>query len=345
MKNILVLGYFGYINNQIDGQTIKTRSIYKLLKSKEAETGTVKYFDTQELKRSKFRAVRMIGEIIRSNKIIYLPAYGNLKYLFPVIYSICAIKGTGIYYMVVGGWLSDYLKSKRLHVSLLKRIKGIYTETELLKKSLEKQYGFRNVVKFPNFRIHNFRPQFRENNNGFRLVFMARITRLKGLDTLFRFAEYAEKNLQGSRPVSIDFYGPVAEDEKEYFEEKLKEHPVTSYKGTIEPDEIYQTLQHYDVMALPTQYYTEGFPGSVLDAYISGIPVIVTNWKHASEFVVNNVTGFIVPFENGENEFIEAVLKLYSEKGLLDWMKHQAYEKSEEYSSEHAWNLIKGSLI
>jgi glycosyltransferase involved in cell wall biosynthesis len=345
MKNILVLGYFGYINNQIDGQTIKTRNIYKLLKSKEPGTGAVSYFDTQQLKRSKFNAVRMFREIIRSNKIIYLPAYGNLKYLFPVIYFICAVKRIEIDYMVVGGWLSDYLKSKKLHVSLLKRIKGIYTETELLKKSLEEQYGFRNIVKFPNFRIHNFTPQFRKNNNVFRVVFMARITRLKGLDTLFRFAEYAEKDLRGNRQISIDFYGPVAENDEEYFREKLKEHPVTGYKGTIEPDEVYHTLQQYDVMALPTQYYTEGFPGSVLDAYISGIPVIVTNWKHASEFVVNNVTGFIVPFENGESEFIEAVLKLYSEKRLLDWMKHQAYEKSKEYSSERAWDLLKGSWI
>lgn len=38
-------------------------------------------------------------------------------------------------------------------------------------------------------------------------------------------------------------------------------------------------------MLLPTHYYTEGLPGSVLDAYMSGIPIIVSRWKHASEFV------------------------------------------------------------
>ena len=31
MKKVLVLGYFGYRSNQLDGQTIKTRNIMRLL--------------------------------------------------------------------------------------------------------------------------------------------------------------------------------------------------------------------------------------------------------------------------------------------------------------------------
>ena len=33
-KKILVIGYFGYKSNQLDGQTIKTRNVYKLIKLK-----------------------------------------------------------------------------------------------------------------------------------------------------------------------------------------------------------------------------------------------------------------------------------------------------------------------
>lgn len=50
-KRILVLGYFGYKNHQIDGQTIKTRQIYDLLRERlpEYKHG---YVDTQELQTS-----------------------------------------------------------------------------------------------------------------------------------------------------------------------------------------------------------------------------------------------------------------------------------------------------
>lgn len=31
-KNILIIGYFGYVTNQLDGQTIKTRNVFDLIK-------------------------------------------------------------------------------------------------------------------------------------------------------------------------------------------------------------------------------------------------------------------------------------------------------------------------
>lgn len=336
----LVLGYFGYLDNQLDGQTIKTRNVYELLKSKESEIGIVRYFDTQQFQKSKFSIFKLINEIFLCKKLIYLPAHNNLQYLFPVIYFICKFKKIDIYYIVVGGWLADFLKYKKLHVSLLKKIKVVFPETELLKNNLVSQYEFKNVLKFPNFRIHSFVPAFNDNLKIFKIVFMARINRMKGLDTIFNLAEYLEKHHFEDRHIEIDFYGPIDKDDEEYFSSKLKTYSNANYKGILEPNNIYNTLEQYDVLVLPTKYYTEGFPGSILDAFTSGIPVVVTNWKHASEFVSHNSTGFIIPFENGEKDFIEAILKLYTDKELLKSMKYQAYEKSKEYSFTGAWEKI-----
>ena len=46
MKRILVLGYFGYNTNQLDGQTVKTRDIYRLVE--EQAGGKVDYYDTED---------------------------------------------------------------------------------------------------------------------------------------------------------------------------------------------------------------------------------------------------------------------------------------------------------
>jgi glycosyltransferase involved in cell wall biosynthesis len=147
-----------------------------------------------------------------------------------------------------------------------------------------------------------------------------------------------------NKQIIIDFYGPIDHNDKEYFLENVKIYPNTRYMGVVEQQEVHHVLAEYDIMVLPTKYYTEGFPGSILDAYISGIPVIVTKWKHADEFVDDGKTGFIVPFQYGDVEFIESVLKLYNNYSLLSEMKKLAYEKSKEYGYESAWKKIEPYL-
>lgn len=98
------------------------------------------------------------------------------------------------------------------------------------------------------------------------------------------------------------------------------------------------------MLILPTQYYTEGFPGSILDAYIAGIPVIVTDWKHSHEFVIENKTGFIVPFGESVDEIVEKIKLLYFNRDLLHNMKINAREESKKYSEDAAWNVLKKYL-
>ncbi len=337
---ILVLGYFSYLNNEPCGQSIKTRNIYNLLRDKSEYFRDVRSFDTEQFQQSKFLIFKMIREIWNCDKLIYVPAQNNLYYLFPLIYLIAKIRHIDIFYFVVGGWLADFLQHKKLHIYLLSHIRMIMPETNELSIKLKAGFNFDNVSIFPNFRIHNFTPSFSSDQKQFRIVFMARITRMKGLDTIFMLADQLESFKLKKRPVHIDFYGLINGDE-EYFRNNIAKYNFVSYKGILEPDKIYPVLSNYDLMVLPTRYYTEGFPGSVLDAYISGIPVIVTNWNYATEFVKDGETGYIVPFENGEKDFIDDVIKIYNDNELLTKMKQKAYEHSKYYSSSSAWEILK----
>jgi glycosyltransferase involved in cell wall biosynthesis len=343
-QRILVLGYFGYLNSQIDGQTIKTRNLYELLKSKSEEIGPINFFDTQSLQVGKLFIFKMFWMILLSNKLVYLPAHKNLKYIFPLVAVICMLKRIDIFYFVVGGWLAEYLKNKKLHVFLLGNIKGIFTESEQLFSSLSRDYKFSNITVFPNFRTHSFTPPLQQTQTSFKIVFMARINRMKGIEAVFNLAEHIEDNFDNNRPISIDFYGPIEPKEEVYFRDQVDKFTFVSYQCILEPDEIYNTLSRYDLMVLPTKYMTEGFPGSVLDAYISGLPVIVSNWKYAHEFVDEGETGFVYDLDN-EEEFFSFVHKLFMDRKLLKDMKHNAFEKSKLYSSESAWNIIKNHFI
>lgn len=327
MSKYLVLGYFGYRTNQLDGQTVKTRDLYRLVQQQKRH---ISYYDTQEFKYNKQSVLKMFWQVIRCDKLIYLPAHNNLKYIFPLIFILSKLFRFEIHYYVVGGWLREFIGNLPLHKKMLGKIAGIHVETLTLKNELIEYYNFSNVDLFPNFRFFEFTPN-RITDNKLRLVFVARINKMKGLDWIFEFSDYVVEH-ELEHKFSITFYGPVNEDDRQYFDDMLQRFSFVDYRGILQPDEIYETLNNYDALLLPTHYYTEGLPGSVVDAYISGIPVIVTKWKHAHEFVEDGKTGFVIPFENGIQQLIDCLLSLESDRGKLKQLQQNALEKRAEFA-------------
>ena len=88
MSKVLVLGYFGYLTDQLDGQTVKTRDVYRLVEEQLGEC-KVDYFDTQEFQNNKMKIFTMFWKIMRCKTLFYLPAHNNLKVLFLCAYIHC----------------------------------------------------------------------------------------------------------------------------------------------------------------------------------------------------------------------------------------------------------------
>lgn len=337
---VLVLGYFGYQSDQLDGQTIKTRNVFEMLKlAPYCDDPT--FFDTESFKQSKLNLFKMFLAVWKTDKLVYVPAHNNLKYFFPFIYLISVLRGISINYVVVGGWLADFIKNKPLHKFLLPRIDLILPQTADLTKRLQEEYGFNNVMTFPNFRIHNFEPLEGKLNHGhLKLVFMARVRKMKGIDVIFEAIDHLRLVHGEQLQLSVDFYGPIFKDDQEYFEQMVNKYHEVSYKGKLDPSEIYGVLSKYDALLLPTKYYTEGFPGSVLDAYISGIPVVVTDWQYSREFVGNEVSGLISKWDSKE-DFIKKVGTIYNDRELLYSMKNGAIEYGRKFSMESAMTMLE----
>jgi glycosyltransferase involved in cell wall biosynthesis len=336
-KKILVLGYFGYDNNQLCGQTVKTRNIFNLIKRHETEVGEVIYFDTQIFQKNWLQGFNMFWKIILSKKLIYLPAQNNFNYLFPFIYLLTKLVRINIVHVVVGSWLDYFLSNKPFHRYMLKNILISLPQTSQTCEILKYKFGISNVRQMNNFRLNSCIFQIKKNEDKFKVVFMARINKQKGISHVF---DLAEKFILNKVDISIDFFGQINNDDKDYFFHKVSLLSNVCYKGSLEPSEIYDTLQEYDVLVLPTSFPDEGFPGSILDAYIAGIPVIVTNWKNLPEFVEEGRTGFLVDLNN-ISEMFNYCVKLYENPRLLSQMKGNAHLKSHEYSSELAWEIIK----
>lgn len=332
---ILVLGYFGFSNNQIDGQTIKTRNIYELLKAKNLE---VDYFDTQIFKENKLAIFSLLNKIFSSNAVFYLPAHNNLKYIFPFLFGLTFVLRKDIYYFVIGGWLREFLKKKPLHRFLLKSINKIFVETNLLKTELC-DAGFQNVVVMPNFKIKKLKEhsvEIKKHN----LVFISRINKKKGLNVIFKLLD----ELRSYKDLKVDFYGPVFKEDEDYFLNEIKKFENARYMGCLEPDEVVNTISYYDFMLFPTQYYTEGMPGIIIDASFANLPIVATNWLYASEFIEDEKTGLIAEWNNYD-EYVKKVKYLLDTPSRLQYYRKNIRIHSSKYSDVGAWEIINENIF
>lgn len=341
-KKVFLIGYFGYISNQLDGQTVKTRNVEEVLKTKYI----VDFYDTENLKYNKFSILKLIVSLFKYDKFFFIGGENNLKYFFPILFFISLLRKSEIVYIVVGGWLYDFLKTNVcFYTYMLKRVNAVLVETDYLRENLKK-IGIYNVAWIPNFRILPRRKNIYhlKNNNEFKIVFMARIMEEKGIYLLFSLIEhYLKDSSNYSKKLSVSFYGPINPKDNVKFKDLIKKYEAyVSYNGILDPVEIYNVIPRYDVLILPTYYAGEGFPGTILDSYLCGIPVIATKWKQIPEFVVDGKTGFLIDYDI--NHLAERVQQLVNDSVLLDNMSHNAYEKSKEYSAEIGLDILERSM-
>ena len=173
---------------------------------------------------------------------------------------------------------------------------------------------------------------------------MSRIFKEKGVETVFKVVE----SLNGIRPgtVTVDFYGQVEADYKERFQALLDNCPQARFKGSLMPEKVVETLAGYDLLLLPTFYPGEGFPGAIVEAYLAGIPVAVSVWKHNAEYVKDEETGFLIPLDPEEADaYVSCIRKLQENPDLLLSMRKKAYQAGRQYTSDAVWPVLKPYIL
>ena len=347
MKKILIIGAFGELTNSVSGQAVKTKNVFRLIT--EYSEAIIMKMDTSTIKRRPWLLLSLFLNLVRADKIVIIPCLNNLSYLFPCVYIFSKITKADIIHICIGGWQVEYFignerfRPHPLQLRLSKRIKAFLPEMVNVDNDLKKLLEFKNTEMFPNFRFMNgYAERIETSSNTLRLVFLARVDKKKGYDTIFSFAKEIEKN---GYNITVDFYGPINDADKEEFLSLVESYKsCVRYKGVLQQNEVTEHLINYDVMLLPTTIYTEGFPGTILDAYIAGIPVIATEWKHSHEFIDDKKTGFIVPFQDCQEDFNDKILLFYQDRELLSEMKANAFEKRLQYSDQKAWSILKKYL-
>ena len=88
-------------------------------------------------------------------------------------------------------------------------------------------------------------------------------------------------------------------------------------------------------MLFPTQYFTEGIPGTIIDSYAAGVPVISSKWKSFSDVVDDGVTGLGFEFNKGGD--LERIMeKVITNPSMIINLKQGCIRKANEFLPQNA---------
>ena len=342
-SKIFICGNFGYKNNQIDGQVVKTRQLKDVLIKKLSESNVV-YVDTSYAKSLPLATFNKIKRnAMNCSHLIILPGENGLKVLLPFYIRWKKYFNIDIRYIVIGGWLPQFLYRNKFYFGLCKKLDAIYIETNIMKEKLLSM-GLNNVFVLPNFRQHDFEiTKINKIKLPFKLVYFSRVVRGKGVELAI---EAVERINRKNNFLILDIYGPIQRNYRGLFERILaKAKSKISYKGILEPkgNTIYKVLSNYDLMVFPTYHQGEGFAGAILDSYISGVPVLASDWKYNSEIIKEGETGKLF-ISQDIDDLTEKLEFLTSHPDLIYKMKQNCLEEAKKYDADKLINEFIKSL-
>ena len=294
-----ILGHFARNTDLCDGQTVKTRNIEKALLAENESIATV---DSYKWKKHPFSFLLSIIKLVRKcDTIIMLPDAGGIK-VYPYVINIFARKRKRKIYSVVGAWLASYLRKNKRILNQLKKFDYILVETQTMKTQLQ-ELGLNNVVIVPNFKDIN---PIKEDEINYKFDYplpfciFSRIMKKKGVSDAIYACDRLNQEF-GKHVCSLDIYGPVSEEYKEEFFNLCENFSsFVNYKGAIDPSKSVEVLKDYYMLLFPTLFFTEGIPGTIIDAFSAGLPVLSSEWESWRD-VLTEKDSITYGFENNED--------------------------------------------
>lgn len=333
MHKVGICGHFGEGLDLLNGQTIKTESFADELADYVGEEN-IKKVDTYNWKKKPFllfsNCVKLAKE---SENVIILPAHKGVRVFVPIFVFLKMFFDFKLHYIVIGGWFPDLIKTDKLLSSLSKKIDKIYVETETMMIRLE-DYNFKNIKVLPNFKkleVLNKNKLVYSTERPLKLCTFSRVLEEKGIEDAVKAV--TEINTEKKETVfTLDIYGSIDTGYEAKFMKIMEHFPdYIKFKGEINPRESIDTLKNYYVLLFPTHYYTEGIPGTILDAFSAGLPVIYSKWENSNDLFDSLETGIGYDFGKYE-QFKNTLLEIGIHTDKINEMKENCIIMANEYS-------------
>lgn len=309
MKKAAVIGHFAFGREYLDGQTVKTKILAEELKNHLGEKEVTSIDTHGGAKAMPKILLKCLSALKKHENVVSLPAQNGVKIVVPWLVFFNKFFHRKLHYVVIGGWLSEFLKNKKGLVKKLGKLDGIYVETTSMKNALE-EMGFDNIVVMPNCKKLDILKEDEivyPKGEPYKLCTFSRVMKEKGIEDAVNAVKAVNEHY-GRTVYKLDIYGQVDGGQTEWFEKLKSEFPdYVTYGGLVPFDKSVEVLKNYFALLFPTKYFTEGIPGTFIDAYAAGVPVITALWMNSGDVFEDGVQGY--GYEFGKTEELERILK------------------------------------
>lgn len=342
MKRLGTIGVIGRVDPALtDGQTVKTRSLVQALKTAYPEAELL-VAETGSYKAHPIRLLTSLVNCVRESDVIFVLLSGNgRKVIFPILDGLNRIYKKPLIHDCIGGSQDRFLADNPGMMGYYRRFRVNFVETEGLKGRLE-ALGLTNVEVLPNFKpITPLTPDRLEpkGRRPFRFCTFSRVIREKGV-TAAAEAVMAINRDRGTQAAKLDVYGPIEGDYGTELDGLLsRSGGAVEYRGVADYRRSVEILKDYDVLLFPTYFSGEGFPGTLIDAFSAGLPVIASDWNCNGEIVEDGVTGWIYDLNRPE-QLRQRMEQAMGDPAGLQTMALRCLEAARRYSQEEAMKIL-----
>ncbi len=338
MNKIAVVGHFGKRGSFVNGQTIKTKIVSEEIKNQIGVNAVIE-IDTSNGAKGVFQILKSIYKCLQDCKyIIIMPNQNGLRIIAPYLYFMNKLFRRTICYVVVGGWLPQFIENKIFLKRILRKYNNIFVETKGMNDALD-LLKFNNVSVLPNcknLQIHYHSQYNLDSDNPLRLCTFSRVMQEKGIgrtiDIVSRINEKHNKVI-----FSLDIYGQIDSRQETWFDNLRNSFPkYIKYKGIVDYDRTSEVLSSYFALVFLTTYEGEGFPGTIIDAMAAGVPTIASDWKYNKEIISNGRDGYVINVDEAE-AFFESVLR---NPNMINSMRDNCCSAAKKYQANNVIKLL-----
>ena len=338
-KKIIFIGLVGIGHSRMGGEIMKNRLMIEHLRKYNYDICVIDFYGWRK---RPWIFLKLLLKILFNPRAALILS-SNSQNIFPIIKLMYFTKSKRvIIFWVVGGIFHNKVAAGIHKVKYINYITANIVQSNKMVLEL-KRCGVNNALFVPNSKPINYIPKkLSTYGANIRFVFMSRIVQGKGCNLIIEAVNHL--NAEGFiNKYGVDFYGKIDDAYYKEFTQKLDNLENVNYRGFLNVRENlgYDELSKYDVMLFPTYWVGEGFAGIFIDAFIAGLPIIVSDWNHNREFIKDGVTGIVVASQN-VSELAAAMRNVIEKKVDIVKMSENCQIEAMNYNMD---NVITKELL
>ena len=283
------------------------------------------------------RFLRELDRALQRSEVVYfLTGFFNFYFwvTFPALLLIF-YRRKPVILSARGGHAAEFFRRYGALVGpMLRRVNLITTPSGFLKEVFREAFGLEPVV-LPNIAdLEQFIFRRREEIRP-RLLVTRNLEEIYGIDTILRAFALVSNHHPAAR-LGIAGDGSLRTDLEKLARDLGIEHGVRFY-GAVNHEQIQQLYAEYYIYVNASR--VDNLPGSLLEAFACGLPVVSTRAGGIPYMIEDGVTGLLVDLDDDQG-LAARVLDLLESPDLAQRLIANGRKECEKYSAERVCEML-----